>query len=187
MEQSSQLLPQFSVDSTTLLVVLVLNVVLVGVLLAVITRQNKQIADLNEANRPKYGFLGKPLYSAMLMIVLVGGFGSTYFFSQSQDVSTSDTSDTLELQVTTSRQGSGELKLNVVPVVNGTPWGAASSRFDAFWTVTGDSGTTSDFELSISKDKPGGIRFKLSSGVYQIRVDVVYEDQTWSKTISFTM
>lgn len=180
-------LSNLGLNNTTLIAIAVVNLVLVLGLVFYVFKQNHRIAELEIAAKPKYGFLGKPLFSMFAMLLLVGGFGVTYFASQSfPDSSVSDgTKVDLELVIepgalTTAGR---EVSFHVIPSIDGIRWGGAKVyKFDAYWTITGVK-VYSEPDLDLTIDKTGGFKKVLPLGIYKVKVDVVYGGKTWTKTV----
>jgi hypothetical protein len=182
--ETTNLASQLNIQPGTLIAIVVINIFLFAALVAFIFFQNRKITRLEEAVRPKYGFLGKPLLSTLAIMLMVGGFGVTYFVSKNiPDYSVGDEYKvTLEIKTDeiSRKDEIAKVKFQVVPTVNGYEWGANDINiFDVFWSVNGPK-DFSEFESGLHLNFLGGFIKDLPIGTYEIRVDVVYEGFTWT-------
>lgn len=184
MIETTNVATQLNMQSGTLIAIVVVNIFLFAALVTFILFQNRKINRLEEAVRPKYGFLGKPLLSVLAVFLMLGGFGVTYFVSKNiPDYSVGDEYK-VQLEIKTDEiereDGIATVNFQVIPTVNGEEWGESeNNKFDIFWSVKGPE-NFSEMESKISKISQGGFQKKLPIGTYQIRVDVVYKGFTWT-------
>jgi hypothetical protein len=114
---------------------LVATVIVAGVL--IIVWQQVRIHRLHQAARPKYGFLGKPIYSFFLLALVAGGFWATYYAIQHPQGITVKADKNIELsiqtQVVSSTTETAKVKFILLPTVDGELWGGAGGGlFDVF-------------------------------------------------------
>lgn len=173
-----------------LLIAAVLSPVIIAMLglLFVTVRQQRKINQLQEQLRPKYGFLGKPLYSVVALLVLVGGFGFTVIGNQNtpsvDDVSaTNQIRATVDYEVIEVQGNSYLVRFNAIPYVNNQPWGIQDQEFDIFWELTGPS-SFSNVELALSANSNGGFTMQVPGGSYQIKLDVFSDDNSAQALVS---
>lgn len=176
-------------SQSTLIIVLVVNIALILGLLYYIVRQNRHIDQLEAAMKPKYGFLGKPLFSFFAVLMMVGGFAAIYAVSENiSDVSVGG-NDQVEIQIEVKPgkevSGGREVSFKVIPSINGVEWGGESSgaKFEAYWTVDGPL-TFSEFESKITFGKHGGFTKVLPHGNYHVVVNVSYLEQSYITSIN---
>ncbi len=166
-----------TVVQPTMILAIVLPVGLVlSILIGMVILQRRKITQLQEAVRPKYGFLGKPLYSLMAIAILAGGFGFSVFTNQS-NTDIVDTGATRAVKAivyveTLEARGAEYLvSFKVTPVVNDKEWGIPTDEYDAFWKVTGPE-EFSEVELTLSLEEPSGFTKLIAPGNYEIVVDL---------------
>ena len=179
MEQSTQVLSQYPAFAALFAVVVIVVLVLIGLVVA----QNRKIQDLQ---RPRYGFLGKPLAAFAFAAFLVGGTGFVLFVNnQEQDVSVANADFVIDLNIiaTETNPVTHEYKLNAIPIVDWVEWGANKAyKFDVYWTVSNAS-TQTEVELGLNLETKGGITKMLTSGTNRIKATVFSSDKTFEKDI----
>lgn len=176
MEQPINQYPAFA---ALFAVVIIVVLVLIGLVIA----QNRKIQDLQ---KPKYGFLGKPLAAFAFAAFLVGGTGFVLFVNnQQQDVSVANASFTIDLTIiaTEVNHVTHEYKFNAIPLVDGVEWGNNKAyKFDVYWTLSNTS-TQTEVELGLNTDNKGGITKILTSGDNKIKATVFSSEKTIEKEI----
>lgn len=183
-ENTTATAAQLSSQNSTLIAVVVVNIVIFGLLIAYILFQSRKINRLEEAAKPRYGFLGKPLFSLIALSLMIGSFSLTYVISKgTPDYSVGDeTKVKLEIKAEIIEQIDGytTARFQVVPTVEDLQWGGTDrNKFDAFWSVKGEE-NFSEIESDISLASPGGFQRTLPSGIYEVRVDVIFKGLTWT-------
>jgi hypothetical protein len=87
-------------SAQTLSAVLFILVLVVG-MLGIIIWQQLRIKKMKGPEQPKYGFLGKPLYSVLAIAVLAGGVGLTWYnLSHGTEQVTVQADETVKVDVT---------------------------------------------------------------------------------------
>lgn len=179
-------------ENSTLIAIVFVNAVLFGGLIAYILYQGRKINRLEEAAKPKYGFLGKPIFSLVALFLMIGSFGVTYLVSRNvPDYSVGDEYKVeLEIKATEIERDDGLVtaKFQVIPTVDGLEWGGSErNKFDAFWSVKGVEESFSEYESGLTINNPGGFEHTLPEGSYEVRVDVLYKGFTWTmrRTVQF--
>lgn len=179
MEASTVAINQSPAFAALFAVVVIVVLVLIGLVVA----QNRKIQDLQ---RPKYGFLGKPLAAFAFAAFLVGGTGFVLFVNnQSQDVSVANADFAIDLNLiaTESNPVINEYRLNAVPLVDGKEWGENRAyKFDIYWTIS-NATTQTEVELSLNLENKGGITKQLTSGTNRVKAVVFSSDKTIEKEI----
>lgn len=179
MEESTFSLTQYPAFTALLAVVIIVVLVLIGLVIA----QNRKIQDLQ---KPKYGFLGKPLAAFAFAAFLVGGTGFVLFVNrQEQDVSVANADFVIDINIiaTETNPVTHEYKLNAIPLVDSVEWGnSAAYKFDVYWTVSNAS-TQTEVELGLNLNKTGGISKVLTSGTNRVKATVFSSDKTFEKDI----
>ncbi len=153
-------------------------------LVIIILKQRRQIEQIEEQSKPRFGFLGKPLYSALVVAIMVGGFAVT-FYAQKQikefDVS-ADIKLTMQINFATSGTGeSRNVEFTVVPIVDDVPWGKPGvGNFNVFWTISGEQ-EFYEVEVGLNEAEAGGFSRAMRVGEYEVRVDIVYIGKNWTE------
>jgi len=178
-------------SAQTLSAVLFILVLVVG-MLGIIIWQQLRIKKMKGPEQPKYGFLGKPLYSVLALAVLVGGVGLTWYnLSHGTEQVTVQADESVKVDVTyevKETETGKQLLLNVIPTYKGIAWGGQSAyKFDAFWTIKSTSKTWTEVEPELDINDVGGISIPVSSGSYTVDVDVVFEERVWTESITVTI
>jgi len=159
-------------------------VILAGILalFLVIVSLIKRIRSLQT---PRYGFLGKPLYtlSTIALTALVIYFVS-YNFSKPGNFDVK-ASKTITAELITNRvsesQTESTIDFKLLPSINAKLWGEAGSKFDIYWNVTGP--TKFDmFELEKTAENLSGFQHIVKKGTYTLKIVVVFEDKTYTLT-----
>jgi hypothetical protein len=176
---------QFAVGNAFLIFAVGALTVLSLFLILTVVRQKQQITTI-QADRSRHGFLGKPLYAAVVFALFVGGFGLTYFASQNvQNVTVKADSEveiTIQVKILGASSTGTQVQFNVVPMVDGVEWaGVNGPEFDAFWTAIGPT-EFSQIELSLTKSNAGGFIKVLRAGSYEITVDIIVNGNRFNKT-----
>lgn len=176
---SSNLINQQPAFAALFAVVVIVVLVLIGLVVA----QNRKIQDLQ---RPKYGFLGKPLAAFAFAAFLVGGTGFVLFVNnQQQTVNVANADFTIDVTIiaTETNPVTHEYKLNAIPLVDGKEWGSnAAYKFDAYWTIS-NSTTQTEVEIGLNQSNTGGISKILTSGTNRVNVSVFSGERNIEKEI----
>lgn len=170
-------------DSMLLLLIIALGIV--AALLAALIIQSKRVKDLQEAARPKYGFLGKPL---MAMVLLAGMFGAilvTYnatFMPTDDPIVSADKNVTIEIQteVIVNIDNEVVVEFKALPSVEGVLWGGMNDEFDIYWKINGPI-TLTQIELDRKRTVPSRFRKTLPKGEYILEVEIFYADRRFVK------
>ncbi|MBL8014953.1 MAG: hypothetical protein JNK26_02080 [Candidatus Doudnabacteria bacterium] len=174
-----------SINSTTLTIIVIANIFVFGTLIMLVLRQRNHIQQLEDDLKPRYGFLGKPLFTSLAVALMLGSFGLTYLIKQnSPDVSVTEEKRveiTIDYEVVADLGVKKDVKFKVIPKVDGKEWADdQTALFDAYWSFSGPE-VFSEFESKLNEKDPGGFRRVLAEGDYRIRIDIVYLGKTWSK------
>lgn len=168
-------------EYATYVSIFVIITVIIAVLSFIIISQNKKI---NELQRPKYGFLGKPIAVVLAVGLLVGSYG-VIFYANRTSTTVGEASADLELsaEVNYQKVGDKSYMFKVTPKVNSLDWGKnPENQFDAYWMFTADD-VESEVELDISQNKPGGVTVNLEPGVYKVKVTVFLDTYKFEKEV----
>ena len=182
-----QTISQFAVSNSVLIFALGGLTLLSVVLLFTVVRQRKQL-QVQQNQRRRYGFLGKPLYAAIVVALFVGGFGLTYFASRYTPEVTISADTKIDINIKTqilaALPGGTQVRLSMVPSVNSKEWGGtAELTVDAYWNISGPT-SLSQIELNLNSGNQGGFVTVLQPGTYQISVDLIIAGRRFSKTIT---
>ncbi|MFQ5492817.1 MAG: hypothetical protein ACE5DX_01510 [Candidatus Dojkabacteria bacterium] len=151
---------------------------------AIVYYVNHLIHRIRTLEKPKYGFLGKSLYSVIALAVMVGGLGLfSYSFTIQQDFEIQATK-TVTAQITAdiTKRGDTEsiVEFEALPFVNNSQYGG-NGQFDIFWNILGpESFDYFEFERAISS--PSGFSQILDNGAYEIKVLIVFEGKSYNFT-----
>lgn len=164
-----------------LTLVLIVGVVLVGIIIL----QNKKIREMQ---KPKYGFLGKPLNAFILMAILFGGVGFVYYTTNNSQNNFVDVSADSELEasiiVTQVDVANRVYKFNVVPAIDSNEWGGNSIyKFDVQWTVANGE-VYQAIENDISSQNLGGVTLTLKPGTYKVSATIFIDDKNEEVTLN---
>jgi len=181
----STFVSQFTVGNAFLIFAVGALTVFSLFLILTVTRQQRQLSQI-QTTRGRYGFLGKPLYAAVVFALFVGGFGLTYFASQNvQNVAVKADSEveiTIQVKILGTTAEGTQVQISMVPKVDGVEWaGDRGPEFDAFWTATGPT-EFSQIELGLTKSNSGGFIKVLRPGSYNITVDIIVNGNRFNKT-----
>jgi hypothetical protein len=173
--------------------VLLAGIILVGVIifLAFLTfRQHRQIVELQ---RPKYGFLGKPIYSLVAVLFVIGIVGIV--FRPSAPDNGIDVSQNykikLEIKQAVIDQDDtlARVRFTMIPLVNGLTWGYATDSFSPEWTITNlvTGKVIEDREAKLSMANPGGLLVDLPLGSYSAEVKITYMGGVFTNKVYFQL
>jgi uncharacterized integral membrane protein len=168
-------------------VTLIIGILLVTVLILVVALIN-QNQKYKEAIAPKFGFMGKPLYSFLMFAVLAGGISFAFFATQDGtiDDALADLRVSVEIDASVINPSTKSYQFRVTPSANGTVWGPYT--YDAYWSFENADGTkTTAVENGLSIDSVGGVIKKLPSGVNKVKVNVFVEDKNVIDEIEVTV
>lgn len=164
-----------------LTLVLIVGVVLVGIIIL----QNRKIREMQ---KPKYGFLGKPLNAFILMAILFGGVGFVYYTTNNSQNNFVDVSADSELEasiiVTQVEVANRVYKFNVVPAIDSKEWGGNNIyKFDVQWTVANGE-VYQAIENDISSQNLGGVTLTLKPGTYKVSATIFIDDKNEEVTLN---
>ena len=164
-----------------LTVVLIVGVVLIGIIIL----QNRKIREMQ---KPKYGFLGKPLNAFILMAILLGGVGFVYYSTNNNQNNFVDVSADSELEasiiVTQVDVANRIYKFNLVPAIDSKEWGGDNIyKFDVQWTVSNGE-VYQAIENDISSQNLGGVTLTLKPGTYKVSATVFIDDKNEEVTLN---
>ncbi|MEP7103684.1 MAG: hypothetical protein ABI721_03180 [Candidatus Dojkabacteria bacterium] len=179
MQDTQLLLTQYPAFAALFAVVIITVLILIGLVIT----QNRQIQEMQ---RPKYGFLGKPLAAFAFAAFLVGGTGFVLFVNnQQQDVSVANADFVIDLNIISTQTNpvTNEYRFNAIPLVDGKEWGSSAAyKFDIYWTVS-NSTTQTDVELGLNLNNKGGITQTLTQGTNRIKASVFSGSKSFDKEI----
>jgi hypothetical protein len=182
MGDTQTLVQQYPQFVALFLIVLILAVTFGGFLLL----QNRK---MQEMQKPKFGFLGKPITAFALGALLIGGFGIAFTgnlnTNTNVDVSVSEEIVNVNLNIvsTQTNQFNNTYQFNIVPELNGVEWGKTGDvKLDIIWSVS-NSTIKTDVEKDISKNNTGGVEFILQQGTNRINAKVTIQNKVYEKEI----
>ncbi len=167
-------------DYSLMIGVFALMVIVIGVLALVVILQTRK---LNEANKPRYGFLGKPIVAVFFVVLSVASFGFVYYASQNAtDVDNVSADKDLTFEILSKSLGNNVYELRALPKINNIEWGQTSDRFSVYWTITNTSSLTR-IELDLTSENSGGINVELSGGKNIVSATLFYNNQSVKREI----
>lgn len=176
----------FIQENTIISAIILILLLTVLILIVALVQQNRRY---QEATTPKFGFLGKPLYTFFAFALFAGGIGFAWFVSnQGGTIGDSLAGDRITVQIDAAviNPSTRNYQFRVTPTANGTLWGPYT--YDAYWNFENADGTTSTaLENGLTKDNIGGVVKKLPSGVNKIKVNVFVEDKNVTDEIEVTV
>jgi len=142
------------------------------------------LSRIRRLETPKYGFLGKPLFTLVGMLVMVAGLGFfSYSFTQQQNFQIQAekvVTAQLAAKVIESGDTTSLVEISTVPHVDGLPWGGnVSNKFDIYWNLTGAE-IKEKFEFSKTLEQPSGYTTFLKRGEYTVKALIVFEGKSYS-------
>lgn len=173
-------------DINFTIIALVAAIGFIIILVVVILFQRRKINDLE---RPKYGFLGKPLAVFVMVGLLSGTVGFALFLNQ-QDTATDTISADREVRISISvTQGAqNAYTFSAVPIVDGVAWdNDPSLQFDIFWTVTNDSESQEFVESRVSQFDPSSLTVQLDEGNNEIEARIVIQSRIITETVNIVV
>lgn len=169
----------FTLTGTALLGVVLFFIVASLALVILIFSLIRKIQILQ---KPKYGFLGKPVFSVLALV----GIATTmiyfsYSFSNQPDFQIS-ANRTVNASIEYRQVGiSGTKKLvefRAVPVVDNREYGLSSDRFEILWRVNNVDGTER-IEYERTKNNPSAVYIELDPGSYTVSAIIVFEGKSY--------
>jgi hypothetical protein len=158
--------------------IVIISAILVAIFIFLLVNYILLSKRLKDKEKPKYGFLGKPLYQSIIIIALTGAIGFTSYqatFNQGPDFSAAE--EEINVDFTTSvirdNQNSELVRFEVVPIINDQEWGSnPNDTFDIYLNINGEENITKIF-TDASKDKPVNFTENLTNGSYEIRITII--------------
>ncbi len=169
---------------SVLLGVLAIAIISLSVLGFIAYKQQKRIKYLTT---PRYGFIGKPLALAVVMLMGFGTIGAIYLRPEPQPDSISVTDRNqivLEVKYTELDDPLNLFELIVTPVIEEKEWGDPSLNFNVMWEINKAGKTVIRNEENLNLSNPGGIQEYLEPGLNTIRVGVSVGFVTQEKVIT---
>jgi amino acid transporter len=174
-----------NLSGNALLISAFVSVVIVGLLITIIVilfRQNQYL------KRPKFGFLGKPLYMIILVVVTV----SSVYFINTRTTDPTDITANVEVtinfnyQVISTNKNTVSVRLNAIPIVNKIEWGKLDEPVTLYWNINGPKNYTF-IEYDLTQTNKGGIIKDIEKGDYQVDLLMIYKGKSYNitKKISF--
>lgn len=172
-------------EYATYVSIFVIITVIIAVLSFIIISQNKRI---NELQKPRYGFLGKPIAVVLAVGLLVGSYGIIFYANRSGTQVGEISADVdLGAEIKYQYLGGESYLFNVVPQINKKDWGSnPENQFDAYWMFTSNQ-VESEVELELSQNKGGGITIDLDPGKYKVKVTIFHDSQEYVREIDVTL
>lgn len=163
-------------DPTSMLVIFSPVLLVIGFLFFLLIRQRRQINQLQEAAKPRYGFLGKPVYTFMALAIMAGAFGITVYQTQlssnlEEVGATKEIKVSIVYKIEESTPSGYKVAINAIPFVGQQEWGSGQDKFDVYWRVEGPVNFT-QLELDLNQNKTGGFDRVIPAGTYTVTVDV---------------
>lgn len=183
-----QVIEQSSTNDNALIAAIIVGGLLILTLLVIIFLQNRKIKYLE---KPKFGFLGKPL-SFFALMLMVGAFAGGIYVSQSdsqqpaQNIN-ANTEIELKINATVLNRTNNTYSISIEPIINRLSWGGdETNEFDVVWTVQNKSVRTF-FETGLTLTSRGGITVDLEDGENQITATVSIQNRIEETTITINV
>lgn len=172
-------------QATSIAAVLTIVLIVGAVLIGIIVMQNRRIKEMQ---KPKYGFLGKPLNAFILLAIMLGGIGFVYYATNNTSTEFVDVSADSELDativVTQVDSVNRVYQFNVIPSIDGNEWGGNSIyEFDVQWTISNGE-VYQTIESGVSSQNTGGVRLTLKPGTYDVTANVFIDDKSTEATLN---
>jgi hypothetical protein len=166
---------------------LITGAILVVALVSFMVYQQLRINRLQEAARPRYGFLGKPLMSFMAFAFVAVGGGALFVLTSNTNgpqgtSATNQLEVRIETEVVSKAEGLVTVKFNAVPVLNGRDWADGYETYDVYWYVSGETDFTR-VEVKLSELNQGGFTYQLAAGTYLVKVEALGTDVSGEKIV----
>lgn len=150
---------------------------------AIVYLFSKLIYKIRSLEKPRYGFLGKPVYSLLAVMIMVGGLGFfSYSFTQQQDFQI-QAAKTVDLDVQTkvvlSDTQQSVVEFKAIPFVDNIAWGKSTDKFEIYWNIRGPE-NVDKFEFDRSRENSSQFTESLDKGSYTLRIVVVYENKSYT-------
>ena len=162
---------------------------LIGIL-AILLMVISLIKKVRSLETPKYGFLGKPLYTLVSLALM----GLTVYFVSYNFIQPNNFDIKAEKNVSvqfvinkvkeTSLETTVDFKL--LPTIDNVLWGPTGTKLDIYWNVTGPM-KFDEFELGKNASNPSGFQKVLKKGKYQLKVRVVFDNEIFTFTEEKTL
>lgn len=166
---------------TTIMTAVIAIMLITIVALTVMVVSQKR--ELDELKKPKFGFLGKSLYSLVIGVALVGI--TSNFVSLDDNVPRdTDVSNNIEYVVNIEKfigeqdiDGKYSVELRAIPIDEARPYGL--SPYKIYWKIYNNEGNLEKeyFESNITFDSPGGVDLKLYPGNYNLELIIEREGE----------
>ncbi len=165
----------------TYAVLLAVSAIVILALLIVVFFQYRKI---QEASRPKFGFLGKPLAIIMIASLALSVYGFDYYSRNNLSEVDQISADTkLELRVDYLQQNQTKYLFAATMLIDGREWGNSNEyAFDIYWTFSNQNIST-QIEFDVSRDNPSGITQILAPGRNIVNAKVYYETRVIEKEL----
>lgn len=172
--------------STYIAVGAIVAIVIIVLLIVVVVYQGNKIKDLS---RPKFGFLGKPLYAFFAIVVSIGGTGLLYYgLNQPTTITSTNAAEeiTLSVRAEPTENDPHIYNFNFTPIINGIAWGAdPTNKFDVYWTISNGSTVITEAEFQLNQTNIGGLTKTLKSGPVTVKVTAFFQGKNYTYQKNF--
>jgi len=164
--------------NTSLLIII--SLVILSLLVAVVFLVIKLKKETQY--KPKYGFLGKTLYPAVTVALLVTGLVMTGISMNDQKIFEIKAQKQIASEIYTNilQKGVGEdlINLKATPSVDDKIWGQFGDKFDIYWDLQGPK-EYSFIELKKTNEDRSGLQVYVVPGEYKVSITIVFEDSVY--------
>jgi hypothetical protein len=142
------------------------------------------LSRIRELERPKYGFLGKPVYTLAAILIMISGLGFFgYSFTQQQNFEI-QAQKVVNAQIVTTVVTKGKdtsiVAFKATPFVDGSAYGNIDAyTFDIYWNIIGAQ-NTDKFEFGKNIAQQSGFNLTLKNGKYDIKTLIVFQGKSYS-------
>jgi len=161
----------------------VLIIVSLSTFIIILLRKVKKLST------PRIGFLGKPLYIALLSISIVSILFISYNVNKSQidDVAAEkDVRIIINSEIIELKGDYAFVEISFIPYINNDQWGKDDDSFKAYWNIIGKDKYT-EVLTNVNKINPQKVTIQLARGQYEINLLIIYKGKAYStsKSVSF--
>lgn len=172
----------FSLNGGAILLIGGIGLILIIILISYVFTLRRKVDHLS---KPKYGFLGKPLYQTALIVIIVLGFSASFlnFYINPRRIDSSVSQGNnlgidFNFEILERTEENVLARFHFVPTIGSKEWGGDSNRkFNV--KILFISGTETFEKIFLDKTKETGITFEqnLTSQDYILKITIISGDQ----------
>jgi len=170
----------FTLNGITLTIIIGLFVLGLALIIVYISRLEKK-AKYYE--KPKYGFLGKPIYPVVVVALLLGSIAVINLSLPQNKVVNIRAEKVVEANITGTIIGVSKekqiIEFKLEPYVDNSVWGSDTDTFDILWNVRGKE-SFDMFEFEKSRVNISSFSKLLPKGEYEVKATVIYDGKSYN-------